>query len=264
MIKRLKSLFLPNFTDLPSEGLPDNNRLYAIGDIHGRYDLLQVVHRKILQHSKDYKGQITVVYLGDYVDRGPQSRQVVECLLSNPLPEFNTVYLLGNHEEILLQFLEGAPLAVAQDWLAYGGLSTLLSYGVSIKGIPTIKDLPSLRADFIEKCPPLHRQFYRNLLLSFELGGYFFVHAGIKPKLPLNKQCNNDLLWIRDEFLKSQKRFEKVIVHGHSVTEVPEIKPNQIGLDTGAFSTGRLTCAIFDGLAIDVQSVSANVSDLTQ
>ena len=252
MRARLKRLFKQSPTEPALKGLPDKHRIYAIGDIHGRLDLLQVVHQKIFQHAQAYQGTKIVVYLGDYVDRGPHSMQVVDYLLANSLPDFKTVYLLGNHEQVLLQFLEGHSLALAHDWFGFGGLATLQSYGVTLRGIPTQKDLPRLQAEFAEKCPVTHRQFYQTLALSFELGGYFFVHAGIKPKLPLTKQIADDMLWIRDEFLSSRRQFEKIIVHGHSVTEFPEIKSNRIGLDTGAYASGLLTCAVFEGERVDI------------
>ena len=252
MIARIKRLFQGPSTELALKGLPDKHRIYAVGDIHGRLDLLQDVHQKILQDAQTYQGTKIVVYLGDYVDRGPHSKQVVDYLLAQTLPDFKAVYLLGNHEQVLLQFIEGHGLEIAQDWFGFGGLATLQSYGVMLRGIPTLKDLPRLQAEFSEKCPVAHRQFYQALALSFELGGYFFVHAGIKPKLPLTKQIADDMLWIRDEFLNSRKQFEKVIVHGHSVTEKPEIRSNRIGLDTGAYATGLLTCAVFEGERVDI------------
>ena len=248
---RLKSLFQRQTISPPLIGLPEHTRVYAIGDIHGRLDLLKIVHEKILQHAQGYTGDITVVYLGDYIDRGPHSMQVVDYLLSEPLPDFKSVYLLGNHEDMLLEFIESSHWAVGKNWLNYGGLLTLLSYGVSIEGIHNFNELSKIRTKFLNNCPISHRQFFRSLQLSFELGGYFFVHAGIKPKLPLNKQKNDDLLWIRYDFLNSSKQFEKVIVHGHSVTEVPELKSNRIGLDTGACFSGCLSCAVFEGKGVD-------------
>jgi len=252
MRARLRKLFQRQSTELGLKGLPDKHRIYAVGDIHGRLDLLQGLHEKILQHAQAYQGTQIVVYLGDYVDRGPHSKQVVDYLLAHALPDFKSVFLLGNHEQVLLQFLEGHSLEIAHDWFAFGGLATLQSYGVRLSGIPTQKDLSRLQTEFAEKCPATHRQFYQTLALNFELGGYFFVHAGIKPKLPLNIQNADDMLWIRDEFLNSRKQFEKVIVHGHSVTESPEIKSNRIGLDTGAYASGLLTCAVFEAERVDI------------
>jgi serine/threonine protein phosphatase 1 len=252
MRARLKRLLQCPPNEQAIKGLPDKHRVYAVGDIHGCLDLLQDVHQKISQHALAYQGTKIVVYLGDYVDRGPHSMQVVDYLLAQTLSNFKAVYLLGNHEQVLLQFIEGHGLEIAHDWFGFGGLATLQSYGVTLRGIPTLKDLPRLQAEFAEKCPVAHRQFYQALALSFELGGYFFVHAGIKPKLPLTKQIADDMLWIRDEFLNSRKQFEKVIVHGHSVSVKPEIKSNRIGLDTGAYATGLLTCAVFEGERVDI------------
>ncbi len=251
MIKRLKKLLQRPVAELAFKGLPEKHRIYAVGDIHGRLDLLQLVHEKIGKHAQAYQGTKIVVYLGDYVDRGPHSMQVIDYLLANSLPDFDCVYLLGNHEQVLLQFLEGYSLDLAHDWFGFGGLATLQSYGVSLRGIPTPKDLPRIQAEFVENCPVAHRHFFQKLVLNFELGGYFFVHAGIKPKLPLTKQTADDMLWIRDEFLNSHRQFERIIVHGHSVTEFPEIKSNRIGLDTGAYASGRLTCAVFEGVRVD-------------
>jgi len=239
-------------TDSLRKGLSDGIRVYCIGDIHGRLDLLNDVHAKIINHLIDYTGQPYVVYLGDYVDRGPQSMQVVDCLIDSPLAEVNQVYLLGNHEQTLLQFMYGSDLGLAHDWFRFGGLATLQSYGVSLKGIPTNKDIEGIRADLYEKCPLSHKQFYQTLATHFELDNYYFVHAGIKPKVKLAQQSIEDLLWIREEFLSSTRQHGKIIVHGHSVTEAPEILANRIGLDTGAYASNNLTCAVFEGPDITI------------
>lgn len=231
------------------KGLESGRRLYAVGDIHGRLDLTQAVIARILADLRDYEGQATVVFLGDYVDRGPQSKQVVDFFLSKPLGAVETVYLQGNHEQTLLQFLYGADVGNALDWFRFGGLATLQSYGVSIKGIPTAKDVEAIRKDFAEKCPYEHKLFYQSLSLSYSAAQYFFVHAGIKPKRPLDKQTEADMLWIRDEFINSERDHGKIIVHGHTVTETAVFKPNRIGLDTGAYSTGNLSCACFENVS---------------
>ncbi len=229
--------------------MPENYRLYCIGDIHGRLDLLQEVHEKIATDAIDFNGSKVLVYLGDYVDRGIQSKQVVDCLLVDNFPEFEKVFLLGNHEQVLLQFLLGNDPAIAHDWFKFGGLSTLSSYGVNVRGIPTTKDLERLRTEFSAKLPAAHVDFFAGLTLSYEIGGYFFVHAGIKPNVKLNRQRSEDLLWIREEFLESDLFHGKVVVHGHTVTEEPEIRHNRIGLDTGAYASGRLTCAVFENVS---------------
>lgn len=229
-------------------GLPQNHRLYCIGDIHGRLDLLQEVHRKIAGDAENFNGVKIMVYLGDYVDRSMHSKQVVDCLLENNFPDFKTVFLLGNHEQVLLQFLNGKDPAIAREWFQFGGLSTLVSYGVTIRGIPTAKDLERLQTDLKENMPAAHLAFYEGLILKYELGGYFFVHAGVRPKIKLPLQRPDDMLWIREEFLNSDLFHGKVIVHGHSVTETPEVRHNRIGLDTGAYTSGKLICAVFEDM----------------
>lgn len=246
-----KNLFRKKVVKLEQSDFPDHCRLYCIGDIHGRLDLLQQVHQKIHIHATDFIGRKLVVYLGDYVDRGPHSKQVVDYLLTNPLPEFESIYLLGNHEQSLLQFLYSNHVALAHDWFRFGGIATLQSYGVALNGIPTAKDIDRLRCELSDKCPEEHKIFYQKLLISFELGHYFFVHAGVKPKVDLKNQNHEDLLWIRDEFINSKTDHGKIIVHGHTVTDKPDIKFNRIGLDTGAYITNNLTCAVFDKVGFD-------------
>ena len=239
-------------TDSLRKGLSDGVRVYCIGDIHGRLDLLNDVHAKIANHLAGYIGKIYVVYLGDYVDRGPHSMQVVDCLINSPLKDVTKVYLLGNHEQTLLQFMYGSDIGLAHEWFRFGGLATLQSYGVTLKGIPTNKEIDDIRTDLNEKCPMTHKQFYQTLVTHFELDNYYFVHAGVKPKVKLAKQNVEDLLWIREEFLNSTRQHGKVIVHGHSVSEAPEILSNRIGLDTGAYASNHLTCAVFQGTDITI------------
>lgn len=229
-------------------GLPNNHRLYCVGDIHGRLDLLQEVHQKIECDALNFDGAKILVYLGDYIDRGMHSKQVIDCLLENIFFDFKKVFLLGNHEQVMLQFLLSKDASIAHDWFKFGGLSTLVSYGVNVRGIPTSKDLERLRVEFREKLPATHLDFFEHLVLNYEIGGYFFVHAGVRPKVKLQRQRPEDMLWIREEFLNSDVFHGKVIIHGHSVTEEPEIHHNRIGMDTGAYSSGRLTCAVFEGI----------------
>lgn len=248
----LKSIFKKILNSRQGEpsavGLPTNHRLYCVGDIHGRLDLLLEVHQKIAADALDFEGIKLLVYLGDYVDRGMHSKQVIDCLLENNFPDFEKVFLLGNHEQVLLQFLLSKDASIAHDWFRFGGLSTLVSYGVNVHGIPTAKDLGRLRAEFREKLPATHLDFFQHLVLNYEIGGYFFVHAGVKPKVKLHRQRPEDMLWIREDFLNSDVFHGRVIVHGHSVTDEPEIRHNRIGLDTGAYTSGRLTCAVFEDI----------------
>ena len=243
----LKKLFNAKAKVLLPVGLPENHRLYCIGDIHGRLDLLQEAHQKIVNDAADFNGAKILVYLGDYIDRGMHSRQVIDCLLENNFPDFEKVFLLGNHEQVLMQFLWGNDNAIAHEWFRFGGLSTLISYGVKLQGIPVSKELAGLRTQLLEKLPAAHSDFLGRLVLNYETDGYFFVHAGIKPKIKLHLQRAEDMLWIREEFLNSDVFHGKVIVHGHTVTDEPEIRHNRIALDTGAYASGRLTCAVFEG-----------------
>ena len=242
-----KKLLNVKQSELAPVGLPQNHRLYCIGDIHGRLDLLQEVHRKIAADVLDFDGTKILVYLGDYIDRGAQSRQVIDCLLEDNFPGFEKVFLMGNHEQVLLQFLSSKDASIAHEWFKFGGLSTLASYGVNVRGVPTTKDVSQLRAEFREKLPARHMDFFDRLVLNYEIGGYFFVHAGVRPKIKLHRQRPEDMLWIREEFLNSNVFHGRVIVHGHSVSDEPEIRHNRIGLDTGAYASGRLTCAVFEG-----------------
>lgn len=242
IIKRLSKSALPNN---PAK-LEDHCRLYCIGDIHGRCDLLQQLHRLIVNDATNYQDNIIVVYLGDYVDRGPHSKEVIDYLLTNPLPNFKNVFLLGNHEQVLLEFLLDSNMDKAVGWLSFGGLSTLVSYGVKIMGIPHLGQLPDLKLEFQDKIPKTHVDFFQRLLPYYEKDDYFFVHAGIRPRLKLQHQILDDMLWIRDKFLDSQRFHGKIIVHGHSVTEAPVVRPNRIGIDTGAYNSGILTCLVLE------------------
>ncbi|MBI1777873.1 MAG: serine/threonine protein phosphatase [Proteobacteria bacterium] len=220
-----------------------DSRIYAIGDIHGRVDLLVHLQAKILADAtRSTARRRVIVYLGDYVDRGPDSRAVVDRLLNHRLDGFETVHLRGNHEDMLLRFLAGEP--VARLWFMNGGMQTLRSYAVS----GHVEDLPAAaRAQLARGMPEEHRRFLAELALSHIEGDYLFVHAGIRPGIPLEAQDAADLLWIREEFLDSADPHGKVVVHGHTIRPRPEVLSNRIGIDTGAFMTGRLTALVLEG-----------------
>lgn len=232
--------------EAPNSALAPGIRIYAIGDIHGCITPLRKLHQLIREHSVAQPvARNVVIYLGDYVDRGPDSRGVVDLLLSEPLPTFEHVYLKGNHEEAVLRFLEdennGPP------WLAYGGDVTLSSYGVRPPQASDLAGLQRARSEFERQFPSEHRAFFNRLPLVHVEGDYVFVHAGLKPGVPLESQSEDDLLWIRDEFLCSNAEFGRIVVHGHSITETPAVRRNRIGIDTGAFASGRLTCLVLEG-----------------
>lgn len=224
--------------------IPPGERVYCVGDIHGRYDLLQLLHDMILQDAAGFHGGKTIVYLGDYIDRGPESRQVVDHLLHSPLNGFQSVHLRGNHEQALLDFLQD-PKAMAA-WMNWGGKQTLASYGVPLPPNLYLEHMELLAQQLKQNLPEDHLQFFESLAANSSSGGYYFVHAGIRPGIPLAKQELGDQLWIREEFTRSSQQHEAVIVHGHSITTEAQLLPNRIGIDTGAFHTGVLTSLVLE------------------
>jgi serine/threonine protein phosphatase 1 len=222
--------------------MPEPRRIYAIGDIHGRRDLLdrmiEEIRKDLAAHPVEHALTVT---LGDYLDRGPDSRGVVERLAENPFPtEF--VALKGNHEEMLAHFLRDP--SVGGDWSRLGGHETLHSYGIDVGPLMRGRGYESAAAAFGKALPRTHMAFFASLRVCLSVGRYFFCHAGVRPGVPLTHQREHDLLWIRDEFLHDQTDFGKIVVHGHTPSHSPEIRPNRINVDTGAFITGRLTCAV--------------------
>ena len=224
--------------------VPKNQRIYVIGDIHGRADLLTQLHEKIQIDAELYQGKKTIVYLGDYVDRGEQSKQVIDILLSKPLENFESIHLKGNHEQAMMDFIEFPGAAAA--WLSFGGREALNSYGIPLAQIPSISEVSKIAQKLDDKLPDSHRDFMINALHSWQCGSYYFVHAGIRPGVDLDEQTIEDQLWIREDFLGSTLSHGTIVVHGHSITMVPEFLPNRIGIDTGAFSTGVLACLILE------------------
>ena len=226
---------------------PPGTRLYAIGDIHGRLDLLTTLWRLVQEDAERRQApRNVVVYLGDYIDRGDQSRAVIEQLLRRPLPGFETVHLKGNHEDIMMRFLDD--VSVGPNWLTYGGMETLQSYGIDPPGpYDGTAELERAQRALAALLPSDHLAFLRGLASSHQEGDYFFVHAGVRPGVPLDRQSDADMLWIRDEFLRSDASFGCVVVHGHSITPEPDVRRNRIGIDTGAFHSGHLTCLVAEG-----------------
>ena len=220
--------------------LPAGVRIYAIGDIHGRVDLLDEVLKRIDADVERNPVSVAIeVYLGDYIDRGPASQQVIDRLVARNRT-FRAIFLKGNHEAYLTGFMTNP--AVLDEWQHFGGLETLRSYGIAPQ-ISISADVQAKLTDaFRQALPTSHRRFFDNLRLSFTCGDYFFVHAGVRPGIPLTKQREEDLLWIRQEFLLCEEEFSKIIIHGHTPMSEPEIRTNRINIDTGAYATGRLTC----------------------
>ncbi len=233
--------------------VPDGWRLYAVGDIHGRADLLRNLHARIAADSERPDPEtgatgpnMRIIYLGDYIDRGDHSRQVVETLVADRLPGFDRVCIGGNHEQYLLEFLEDPEVFSA--WLFNGGDATLRSYGVEIEDPAFGREGEEwLQRQFREALPDEHLMFYRDLVSGHSAGDYFFCHAGVRPGIAIDQQVIRDLTWIRDEFLHAATDFGKIVVHGHSVTDDVDFRANRIGVDTGAYRSGRLSCLVLEG-----------------
>lgn len=257
--------------------MPPDSVVYAIGDVHGRADLLGRILEEIRADAAARTARRRVlVFLGDYINRGPCSRDVVDLAIDPGLPGFEAVRLKGNNEDLLVRFLEG-DLAAGAHWLDYGGLDTLASYGipftrfqsrdaavlealrqrsdslpdygvaVASEHAPAPAALDRLRFDLADRLPALHLAFFRSLGVAHREGGYYFAHAGILPGVPLDQQTDRDRMWIRDRFLQSTLDHGAVVVHGHSISPRPEVRPNRIGIDTGAYRSGVLTCLVLEG-----------------
>jgi len=230
-------------------GTPVGTVVYAVGDIHGRCDLLERIHEGI---DQDCRGRLAsrrvLVYLGDYVSRGIDSHRVVELVMKAHPGGCDVVSLKGNHEDLLLRYL-GGDLDTGRRWFDYDGLDTLAHYGVaaSIGRERDEETMESLRQRFAKALPSEHLEFFRHLAVSHSEGGYRFVHAGIRPGAPLAEQSEHDQMWIRRPFLDSDLDHGAVVVHGHSISARPQLRRNRIGIDTGAYASGVLTCLVLDG-----------------
>ncbi len=242
----LEAASRPLVQGLPS-CVPPGLCVYAIGDVHGRSDLLDEMHHLILADSDQLTPgtEKVLVYVGDYVDRGLESSDVLDMMIEDPLPDFHSVHLVGNHDAWFLSFMVDPTIGAS--WLRYGGDATLQSYGVRIGTIhDDIGYFRELQADLKERVPAEHVEFLKSLELTYEIGDYLFVHAGVRPTVPLDKQSPDDLLWIREPFLSCTADLGKIVVHGHTVEAGPMVRMNRIGIDTGACWTGCLTCVALE------------------
>ena len=236
------------FTKRAAARLPDGHRVYAVGDIHGRADLLEALLPQIDADCALYPCRRPIlVFVGDYIDRGSHSREVLNLLL-NCRRTRETVFLRGNHETFVHRFL--AEPAILDEWRECGGLETLMSYGLMPSINPDADEQHQLADELARSIPQRHLQFLDALDLSFSCGDFLFVHAGIRPGVAIRRQREEDLLWIRDEFLFCERPFEKFVVHGHTPVPAPDIRSNRVNIDTGAFATGRLTCIAIEGTSI--------------
>lgn len=219
------------------------SRLYVIGDIHGRFDLLERMIELINSDIKVRGSECLVVTLGDYIDRGPESRAVVDRLMNNPFSG-KFIPLKGNHEALLESFLENPTGGAA--WWHLGGWETLKSYGIEAKPRMTRRGFTKVATQLRGALSRQQFDFFKSLKTSLTVGDYFLCHAGVRPGIALELQSEEDLLWIRDEFLDTEIDFGKIIVHGHTPVREPHVRANRINIDTGAFLTGRLTCIVLE------------------
>jgi serine/threonine protein phosphatase 1 len=225
--------------------LPRGLRIYAIGDVHGRADLLDALLSRIDTDSvaRPILRPIYVM-IGDYIDRGPGSREVLDLLISCSKGR-EMVCLRGNHDTLIHDFLQDP--GTLRSWSKLGGIETLMSYGLRPPINPDVATQQELARALDTVLPKAHRDFLRELPSSFTCGHYFFAHAGVRPGIPLAKQRDDDLLWIRDDFLLHEDSFGKIVVHGHTPVREIDIRPNRINIDTGAYATGRLSCLVIEG-----------------
>jgi serine/threonine protein phosphatase 1 len=224
---------------------PDGTLVYAIGDVHGRLDLLVEMHAQIAAEIMRLRpADWRIVHLGDYVDRGPESKGVIEFLVRQTAADRRILALAGNHDVGFLDFLaEPDPVGL---FARYGGVETARSYGVELD----LYDMAAFDAGcraLASAVPESHRKFLHALKFSAAFGDFFFCHAGIRPGVALDAQDPRDLIWIRGEFHRHRELFAKVVVHGHTPVAEPEVLPNRVNVDTGAFASGRLTALVVDG-----------------
>lgn len=232
---------------------PEAIRLYVIGDVHGRRDLLAEMHARIrAELIRDRPADWRIIHLGDYVDRGPDSKGVLDLLIAAGEADRRVLMLAGNHDIGFLEFLaHPTPKGL---FALFGGPETARSYGVALD----LADPWRFREgseELVRTVPPAHVALLRTLDFSCTFGDFFFCHAGIRPGVPLDEQERMDLIWIRDAFLDWPHLHPKVIVHGHTPTPEPEVMPNRVNVDTGAFKTGRLTALVIDGIEKRLLSV---------
>jgi serine/threonine protein phosphatase 1 len=241
----LRILF-PRDSSAAEPSVPPGYRVYAIGDIHGRLDLLDDALARIeADNDARSPAQVVIVFLGDLIDRGPSSAQVLERARTYRRPGFRTVFISGNHEEVLLRLLRGESKFL-QDWLRFGGAECARSYGISstaLKRTDPDRAVEVLR----EKIPKQDQEFLETFVDTFRIGSYLFVHAGVRPGVPLPEQKQSDLRWIRQPFLDNDDDHGFIVVHGHTIAEQIDVRGNRIGLDTGAYRTGVLTTMGLEG-----------------
>lgn len=240
---------------------PAGKRAYAIGDIHGCYDaLLRLIAAIETDNSRRDPKETFVILLGDLIDRGPESRAVIEFLLETP-PQFAAcVFIMGNHEESLVRALSGEP-DLLRPWLEHGGYACAASYGVPSHALSG-QSASALEHALLSAIPATHLEFLGSFVDSASFGDYLFVHAGVRPGVAFKNQSSRDMRWIRKPFLESTTTFEKCVVHGHTISAEVEIREHRIGIDTGAYAGGKLSCVRIEDDDVSILSVSSAAEDL--
>jgi len=224
----------------------DGARAYAVGDIHGRLDLLDQM-LALIEADIESRGSARnfIVFLGDLIDRGPDSAGVVERLRTYRPEGARPIFLSGNHEEILLRILDGEE-GILPSWLKFGGAECAQSYGMDVDALRRLDERAALEL-VRSKVPRAHREFLASFGDTFRFGDYLFVHAGIRPGVGLEDQDRHDLRWIRDPFLSDAKEHGFIVVHGHTIVGQVEERPNRVAIDTGAYHSGALTALGVEG-----------------
>lgn len=227
--------------------LRQRHRSYAIGDIHGRADLLRALMARIREDIRRFPADsCEFIFLGDYISRGPHSDGVIDFLLEElPHEGVPMICLRGNHEDLLLRFLRDGDQHAGQSWLSHGGAEAAQAYGVETGEI-TPQRLPQIAQKLRERIPDKHMIFFEELQACYIRDGYIFVHAGLRPGVRLEEQTATDMMWIREGFLDYRGHFPKYVIHGHTPSDLPTIRPNRTNVDTRAYE-GVLTCAVLEG-----------------
>ncbi len=245
----LARLFKSNASKRPIDTarIPDGQRVYVIGDIHGRNDLLvQLLHQIDADDAKRGSAETLLIFLGDLMDRGPDSAGVIETAMELKRRGVNVRFLMGNHEEVFVSACKKRDPVVTRYFLRIGGEPTILSYPITRAEYMTL-DMDHLTERLSTLVPQEHLEFIESFEDQIIIGDYAFVHAGIDPERPLAKQRRRDMRWIRDEFTDHRGDLEKVIVYGHTIYDEVDERGSRIGIDTGAYASGKLTALCLEG-----------------
>jgi serine/threonine protein phosphatase 1 len=231
-------------TNLRDQEAQDATAIYAVGDIHGRLDLLEKMEAIIAGDIAEHQPlRPLICYLGDYIDRGPQSAQVIDRLCRPFEDGVPRIFLKGNHEDRMIDFLS-EPMRNGSSWMKFGGREALESYGLDVPGEIDEADWLYLRDNLLNALPAEHHRFLKALSLGVMWRNYLLVHAGLDPERSPYAQSAHDLMWMREPFLSSEREWGFTVVHGHVIVDEPIFRNNRIGIDTGAYQSERLTCLV--------------------